>query len=94
MSLWHWLLVHLSEESGTSSSSSRAYNFWSGFGANFGEFALIGGAYAMVRHHTCAHKPCWRIARHPTASGFKLCHKHLAMPASALDLPKIDSSHT
>ena len=41
--------------------SGRWYGFWSGFGSDLGEFAIV----AVVWHHLNCHEPgCWRIARH------------------------------
>lgn len=74
---WNPIVVHLSQETGTSSGSSRAYQFWSGFGANFGEFALLGGIIAVVRHHNCHVKGCWRMKSHPVeGTPFVVCKKH------------------
>jgi hypothetical protein len=46
-----WLLNVL----GVTNLSGRWYGFWSGFGANFGEFAIVGAlvqlARRLIRHH-------------------------------------------
>lgn len=91
---WQPVMVHLSQWTGTSESASRSYNYWSGFGSVWPwNLAILGGIIALVRHHTCAHRPCWRIGRHVTADGHKLCHRHLAMPISALELPEVHEDH-
>lgn len=87
--LWWWVEIH----TGIVNEGSVYYAFWSGFGSDIGEVVLIGGIIAVVRHHTCAHRPCWRIGRHVTVDGHKLCHRHLAMPTSALELPVIHQDH-
>ena len=73
---WHWGLVHLSEETGTSSSSSRAYNFWSGFGSDIGEIAIVGGLITLVRHHNCHVKGCWAMGRQVPGTPYVACHDH------------------
>lgn len=72
MGPWQWLVEHLSQASGTSSSSSRAYNFWSGFGGDIGLFAGVG---VYLRHKNCHTKGCWRPG-HPDANGVVVCRKH------------------
>lgn len=78
MHLWAWIL----ELTGTQSSSSKAYNFWSGFG---GDIAILGSILAapilLYRKHNCGTKWCWRLARHEyqdpvTGIVHQLCRKH------------------
>ncbi len=46
------------------------YGFWSGFGSDLGEFAIV----AVIWHHlNCHESRCWRIARH-LRDGY--CRKH------------------
>lgn len=73
---WRWLVVHLSQETGTSNSSSRAYSFWSGFGANFGELALLGGIIAAYRHHNCHVKGCPRLGKPVEGTPYLACPRH------------------
>lgn len=94
MGPWPWLLEHLSQASGTSSSASRSYNFWSGFGSDIGEIALIGGLITVVRGHNCHQKGCWRLGIHTTARGHKLCKKHIAIPNDDLNVHPIHEDHT
>lgn len=89
---WHWLMVHLSEETGTSSSASRSYNFFSGFGSDLGEVTLVVGLVTILQHLNCHQPGCWRLG-HPTPKGYKLCKKHVALPASDLDLHEIHPDH-
>lgn len=68
----HWLLHFLGVDSG----SGPAYLFWSGFGANFGEFAIAGGLFTLIRKHNCEVHRCWRLGRHVTAAGQHVCRRH------------------
>lgn len=72
--IWHWLLV----VTGTSiniATGSKWYNFWSGFGANFGEFVLVGAVVAWYRRNKCT--KCWRFSHHDVAgTHFRTCHIH------------------
>ena len=45
----HWLAVH----TGTVNEAGPYYGFWSGFGSDLGELALIGAVYGMLRKHNC-----------------------------------------
>jgi len=69
----HWLAVH----TGTVNESGPYYGFWSGFGSDLGEVAIVGGLVHMARQHTCHEPGCWRIGHFADASGtFKLCGRH------------------
>ena len=74
--MWHWLIVHLSQETGTSDSNSRAYDFWSGFGSDIGEATIVGGIVAGLRHANCHQKGCWRIGHVIHGTTIRTCHKH------------------
>lgn len=68
------LLIHLL---GIDDVSGHAYAFWSGFGSDLGELAIVGGLLAMIRKHNCHVHRCWRIARHPVAGTEHIvCRKH------------------
>ena len=74
---WTPILIHLSQETGTSDSSSRAYDFWSGFGSDIGEIALIGGVWMGVRKINCHDKGCPRIGHYEVmGTPYKVCRKH------------------
>ena len=73
---WPWALHHVFQETGSNSSSSRAYNFWSGFGSDFGEVVLIGGLITLVRHHNCHVKGCWALGRPVAGTPYVACHDH------------------
>ncbi len=73
MGLWHWILnitgTHIP------SSGSQWYNFWSGFGSDIAEFAILGSLLAVYKNHKCA--SCWRIGRvQVEGTPYKTCHKH------------------
>lgn len=78
----HWLAIH----TGTLNEPGGYYGFWSGFGSDIGEVALIGAVVAMYRKHNCHVKGCWRIAHFPIeGTPFIVCRKHH---------PKIDKKLT
>lgn len=70
--LAHWL--------GLDSQAGPIYSFWSGFGSDVGEFALLGAAVAFYRRHTChvdSPRFCWRPGTHPVAgTPYKACKRH------------------
>lgn len=47
---------------------STAYNFWSGFGSDIGEYSiatsLATGIFHSYRKHNCREDGCWRIGVH------------------------------
>jgi len=50
------------------------YNFISG---PLADITLLGGAYALLRHHNCHAKGCWRIGRRPVeGTAYVVCKKH------------------
>ncbi len=68
----NWLYVHLGI-----AGSGPWYGFWSGFGSDVGEIAIIGGLLTLVRHHNCHVRRCWRIKRHPVeGTPYVTCRKH------------------
>ena len=73
----HWLEVH----TGTINEPGPYYGFWSGFGSDLTEFAIIGtiatGVYQLFKKYNCHHPGCWRVGNHPAAGGqFSLCYRH------------------
>jgi hypothetical protein len=82
MSWWHWLIIHLSQETGTSNSASRAYNFWSGFAGDIAEVAILGGVVQLYRNHNCSVTGCLRMKSTPVISPdgrqtpFRACRAH------------------
>jgi len=73
----HWLEIH----TGTVNEPGPYYGFWSGFGSDLTEFAIIGtiatGVYQLFRKYNCHYPGCWRVGNHPAAGGqFSLCYLH------------------
>ena len=68
-----WGLLHAL---GIDNTSGRWYAFWSGFGSDLGELAIVGGLLAVVRRHNCEVHRCWRMGRHRTPDGHMVCRKH------------------
>jgi hypothetical protein len=65
---------------GTSQFALLMYSFWSGFGSDLGEFALVGTLAALIRSRNCETHGCWRMGRHQwidptTGTAHKLCRK-------------------
>lgn len=74
--LWH-LFLHLT---GSDNVSGPWYGFWSGFGSDLTEFALLGGAISIYHQHNCSVKGCPRLAHH-TVDGttYRTCHRHATL---------------
>jgi hypothetical protein len=73
--IWHWIL----NVTGTviPMTGSKWYNFWSGFGSDLGEIAIIGSLIGLYKHHNCTVKGCPRIGHHPVdGTPYMTCHKH------------------
>lgn len=57
--------------------AGRWYGFWSGFGSDLGEIAIIGGLISIVRRHNCHVHHCWRVGRHPVqGTPHVVCRRH------------------
>lgn len=69
--LLHWLSVH----TGTSNEASTYYAFWSGFGSDISELAIVGAVLGGYRKHNCHERRCWRIGRH-VVDGTPWCNRH------------------
>lgn len=67
----NWLVTIL----GISDESGRWYAFWSGFGSDLGELAVVGGLVSLYRKHNCHVRGCFRVGRHPV-DGYIVCAKH------------------
>jgi hypothetical protein len=77
--LWHVFL----NWTGASNTSGTAYGFWSGFGSDLGEAAIIGALLNHYRSHRCAN--CWRLGRHEVeGTHYRTCHRHLTNDDHAL----------
>jgi hypothetical protein len=68
----HWLEHIL----GMDNLSGPVYGFWSGFGSDISELSLVGVMGAHLRAANCEVHGCWRIGRHLSAAGHRLCRRH------------------
>lgn len=66
-----WLLHVL----GVDNEAGRWYAFWSGFGSDMSEVALLGALGALFKRHNCHERRCWRIGRH-VVDGTPWCDRH------------------
>lgn len=69
---WWWFEIH----TGTTGKPPAYYGFWSGFGSDIGEIALIGGVVAACRHVNCNERGCWRIGHKVEGQPIRACHRH------------------
>lgn len=80
-------MIHLIEHvfhtflnwSGASNPSGNQYGFWSGFGSDLSEFALLGLLIGLYHRHNCAVPRCPRIAHKKfevKETKQYTCHKH------------------
>jgi len=71
--MWYWILHVM----GADNLSGPWYGFWSGFGSDLGEIAIIGGLISIYRRHNCHVKGCWRIGKHPVeGTTYVVCRQH------------------
>lgn len=89
----YWLAVHTGTcpQSGSCTTGTGAYyGFWSGFGSDIGEYAIIVGLFGHLalfwRQHTChATWWCWRHPHHQVGdSPYYVCAHH-----HPLDVPTV-----
>lgn len=66
-----WLL-HLI---GVDNEAGRWYAFWSGFGSDISELAIVGAVVGGYKKHNCHQRRCWRIGRH-VVDGSPYCDRH------------------
>ena len=85
--LLHWLAVH----TGTVNEAGPYYGFFSGFGSDIGEIAIVGGLISVYRRHNCEVHGCPRLARHQTAAGHRVCRKH--HPDDHLTAERVAADH-
>ena len=71
----HWLTHLFLHLTGSDNPSGPEYGFWSGFGSDLGELAIVSGLISMYRRHNCAVHRCWRIGRHPVQGTPHVCCK-------------------
>ena len=58
---------------GLDNASGAWYLWWSGVGADLGILGAVVGAYRRVN---CEVHGCWRLGRHATAAGHRVCRRH------------------
>ena len=67
--IFHWIWWHLGL-----SNNGPWYAFWSGFGSDLAEFAIVGVVYRKVNCHDAR---CWRIGlHHVEGTPYTTCRKH------------------
>lgn len=70
MSVWHWLLT----VTGSNNTTGYWYGFWSGFGSDLAEFAIVAVVWRKINCHA---KGCWRVGLHHVAgTPYITCAKH------------------
>lgn len=69
--VWWWAEVH----TGTVNESGPWYGFFSGFGSDLSEVAILGAVLGAYRKHNCHEKGCPRIGRH-VVDGTPWCNRH------------------
>lgn len=89
--VWGWFSAAILHFTGTSTTHGQItwwYNFWSGFGSDFGEFALVASALTALRliYKTvnCHEATCRRVGifhlEAKTDAGapihYRVCHQH------------------
>jgi hypothetical protein len=77
--LWRFAIIHWAQnEFGfrNGDGNSPHYLFWSGIGSDLAYLSIVGALLGVVRSHNCEVHGCWRIGRHATAAGTKVCRKH------------------
>jgi L-aminopeptidase/D-esterase-like protein len=72
--LWSWVEVHTGAYGGGSGSSY--YGFWSGFGSDITEFAILFSLIHVFRHANCHTKHCLRFGKPVDGTPYRACHKH------------------
>jgi hypothetical protein len=50
--IWEWILNFTGVNYQQNNFATHMYNFWSGFGGDITEFAIIGTLITIYRHHT------------------------------------------
>lgn len=70
---------HLEAWTGTDDTAGPQYGFFSGFGSDLGEIALVGGLWHMLHQYNCHEPHCLRLGPHSynmDGQIVKLCKKH------------------
>ena len=71
----HWIQHFFGFDTGQG--NAPHYLFWSGFGSDLSELALVGAVAGLLRKHNCHVKGCPRIGRFPVdGTPWIVCRKH------------------
>lgn len=73
MAAWHFLVHWTGSDYGAPYGRLIPYDFLSGF---FGGSVFLTAAWALVRRSNCEVHRCWRLGRHLTAAGHRVCRRH------------------
>jgi hypothetical protein len=74
--IWFWIEVH----TGTVNEPGPYYGFWSGFGSDIGEGAIVIGLIGLFRKANCHIPRCPLLSHHEYEMDgvkYKLCRKHM-----------------
>lgn len=88
---WRWACHALGFDYGAAYGTFVPYDFWSGFGSDVGEVVIIGGLISVVRRWNCEVHGCWRLGRHQTAAGHRVCRVH--HPDDHLTAERVAADH-
>lgn len=83
-----WAFLHIT---GSDNTSGVEYGFWSGFGSDIQEAAILGLAWTGYMHLTCHVSTCKRPGFHHTAAGERTCKKH--HPDGGRTVEQIHAAH-
>jgi hypothetical protein len=89
---WHWWEV----KTGTVNEAGPYYGFWSGFGSDIGEGAIIVAIVGTYKKWNCHVKGCPRIAHHEyEIDGVKyhLCRRHHPKIEEPLTAERVERHH-
>lgn len=86
-----WLTHFFFWFTGGRNESGTAYGIWSGFGG--ANWPILGGGFLLYRNHNCHNARCWRIGKHTTPQGYKLCRRCVGKPRSELTLHSVHEDH-
>lgn len=85
--LTHWFL----HATGADNVSGPQYGFWSGFGSDLGEFAILVTLWKRLNCHVDG---CWRIAiHHVPGTPYTTCRKHHPTIGSSVTADHVREAH-
>jgi hypothetical protein len=76
----NWLLHAWYAISGANDEGGPVYGSWSGIAGATACFAWVPASIVIYRHHNCEVHHCWRLGRHQTAAGHRVCRPHHPEP--------------